>query len=258
MKQWIWIVCLLSLSCSTSPEGRRQMVFVPNEQMEQLGAQSFTEVKKKMAAETDMSTTRYVECVAQHLLRANSAGTNWEIVVFKEESANAFALPGRKIGVHTGLLKVATNPDQLAAVIGHEIGHVLARHGAERVSETMAAQGGLMLLDMILNKGQVGQYPQLMGALGLGIQGLVILPHSRGQESEADILGLRMMAKAGFNPKESLQLWRNMAALGGQKPPEFLSTHPANETRIENLRAHLHEVEGDYKAAASKPQCVKK
>lgn len=136
---------------------------------------------------------------------------SWEVVVFRDNSANAFALPGGKIGVHTGMLKVATSADQLAAVLGHEVGHVIARHGAERVSQAMAAQAGLLVTDLLLetnrNRGTI------MAALGLGAQFGVILPHGRKQESESDDIGQQLMAMAGFDPRESVQLWRNM-----QKP----------------------------------------
>ncbi|MGD8875104.1 MAG: M48 family metallopeptidase, partial [Gammaproteobacteria bacterium] len=163
---------------------------------------------------------------------------NWEVVVFNDSDANAFALPGGKIGVYTGLLKVAENQDQLATVIGHEVAHVLARHSNERVSQKFAVEQGLSLISAIANP-QSGTGQTLMGLLGVGAQYGVLMPYSRIQESEADILGLDLMARAGFDPRESTRLWINMGRAGGGQPPEFLSTHPSHSTRISDLNAHM-------------------
>src|SRR5690625_2956372 len=166
----------------------------------------------------------------------------WEVRVFDQESANAFALPGRKIGIHTVLLEVAVNDAQLAAVIGHEIGHVLAQHSAERMSLQYAAQGGGALLAILL--GEATQEKGLLrAALARGAQYGVLLPYSRIQESEADGIGLELMARAGFDPAEAVALWRNMSAQGGDQPPEFLSTHPSHATRIADLQRQLPQVQ---------------
>ena len=185
------------------------------------------------------------------------AGTRWEVTVFEEESPNAFALPGGKIGVHTGLFTVAENQDQLATVMGHEVAHVLAQHGNERVSTAYATQSGLALVSAMGDPNSATQR-QLMGALGVGAQVGVLLPFSRTQESEADQIGLELMARAGFDPRESTALWRNMAAAGGGAPPEFLSTHPAHGTRIQALEAWtpgaLRLMEQAH-AAGRRPSC---
>ena len=159
--------------------------------------------------------------------------------MFQDDTANAFALPGRKIGVHTGLLKVAKNQDQLATVIGHEVGHVIARHSAERVSDQIAAQIAALGRRARCSARSAIRRARLhglaMAALGVGAQG-VVLKFSRTHESEADLIGLDRMAAAGFDPRESVPLWQNMdAASQGARPPEFLSTHPSPATRIKDL-----------------------
>lgn len=244
------------LACATSPEGRSQLLLIPDEQMAQLGEQGFSELKQKMTIERDVKTNAYVQCVARAILSvADPDNSDWEIVVFKESSANAFALPGRRIGVHTGLLVVAKTPGQLAAVLGHEVGHVLAKHSAERASTAMLSQGGLAALSVALANNEAPKNQMLMAALSMGMQLGVALPHSRTQETEADLIGLRLMSKAGFNPAESVNLWRNMLRAAGGAPPEWLSTHPASERRIETLQAHLPEVTPVFNTTSNRPNC---
>ncbi len=243
-------------ACQTSPTGRKQLVLLPEGQMDTMGAQAFSEMKSKQQVERDPATNAYVKCVADAITRAMGENRQWEVVVFKEDSANAFALPGGKIGVHTGLLKVAQTPDQLAAVIGHEVGHVIAQHGNERVSQSLATQGGLVAASVALKDRTGKSYDLVMAGLGLGAQFGVLLPFSRTQESEADIIGLDLMAKAGYDPHQSVELWKNMAkAAGGAAPPEFLSTHPAPESRIANLESHMGEAESKRRTASAASSC---
>ncbi|NDG84550.1 MAG: M48 family peptidase [Proteobacteria bacterium] len=222
-------------------------------QMNSLGAQSFEEMKKKTPIEHDPKINAYVECIVKPVTEAARGRLDvqsWEVVVFQDPTANAFALPGGKIGVHTGILPVAKTPDQLAAVLGHEVGHVIARHGNERVSEGEAAAIVMGITDLVLNKMDKTKKSVLMASLGLGVQFGFLLPFSRTQESEADLIGLDLMAKAGFDPNQSVNLWENMiAASGGKAPPEWMSTHPASQNRISNLRAHIPEHLADYQAA---------
>lgn len=246
---------LLLAACQTSPTGRKQLAFVSTSQMNEMGTQAFAEMKAKQPIEASSAENRYVRCVANGITAVLPEKREWEVVLFKDDSANAFALPGGKIGVHTGLLKVAKNQDQLATVIGHEIAHVLAEHGKERVSEQMAAQGGLSILGSVIGNPQDPRYNLLMGALGLGAQFGVLLPHSRDQESEADILGLEFMAKAGFDPRQSVELWKNMAAAGGGQPPEFLSTHPSHGTRIKNLERGIPSALEQKEKSGKEPRC---
>lgn len=236
------LVGSLMPACSTSPKGRKQFIIVPDEQMSTMGVQAFQELKSKQETASDPQVTAYVQCVATAI--TGSLGdrehqpASWEVVVFKDDTPNAFALPGGKIGVHTGMLKVAQTPSQLAAVIGHEIGHVIARHGSERISEQFATQGGLAVVQATF-AGKGARYNVLMGALGLGAQFGILLPHSRTQESEADTIGLDLMAKSGFDPRDSVNLWKNMESQSRGQPPEFLSTHPSHGTRIENLESNM-------------------
>lgn len=230
----------ISLSCATSPLGRRQLVLIPDSQMDGMGVQAFQQLKQSTPVEPDSRWNAYVRCVALPLTDAAKgqvSASSWEIVVFKDDTANAFALPGGKIGVHTGLMKVARNDGQLAAVIGHEIGHVIAKHSNERVSEGIVAEGGLAAIGAVTANNPRNK--EIMGLLGVGTQFGVLLPHSRTQESEADLIGLNLMARAGFDPRQSVELWKNMMAAGGSAPPEWLSTHPANSTRIANLQSHI-------------------
>jgi predicted Zn-dependent protease len=222
--------------CATSPTGRTQLMLLPESELNQMGRQAFTNIKEETPVESATTTNNYVQCVAQAITR--EVGGTWEVVVFKDDSANAFALPGGKIGVNTGLLKVAENQDQLATVLGHEVAHVLAHHANERVSQTFAVEQGLGLISAIASP-QSGTGQTLMGLLGVGAQYGILMPYSRVQESEADIHGLDLMARAGFDPRASIQLWKNMSRAGGGQPPEFLSTHPSHSTRISDLAARL-------------------
>ncbi len=232
------------VACSSSPTGRQQLLLFSDQDMSTLGAQSFAQMKQEQKISKDKRTNAYVQCVANAVTQyvpAQAGFKDWEVVVFDSEQVNAFALPGGKIGVYTGLLEVAKNEDQLATVIGHEIAHVLAAHSNERLSQSQLASTGLQITSIALGSSQYAQYQSAtMAALGLGVQYGVILPYGRTQESEADLVGLELMAKAGFDPKQSVELWKNMAkASGGSQPPELLSTHPSHSTRIQDLSTKI-------------------
>ncbi|CAM3795544.1 M48 family metallopeptidase [Vibrio aquimaris] len=232
------------MACSSSPTGRQQLLLFSDQDMSTLGAQSFEQMKQDQKISTNHKTNAYVQCVAKAVtshLPAQAGFKDWEVVVFDSEQVNAFALPGGKIGVYTGLLDVAKNQDQLATVIGHEIAHVLADHSNERLSQSQLTNAGLQITSAALGSSQYAQYQSAtMAALGLGIQYGVLLPYGRTQESEADLVGLELMAKAGFDPTQSVELWKNMAkASGGSQPPELLSTHPSHSTRIQDLSAKI-------------------
>ena len=232
---------LLALACATSPTGRSQLRLFPDAEMAKMGATAYDQMKQEMKVSSDAAANAYVKCVARAVaaeVQGTYAGASWEVTLFEEPTANAFALPGAKIGVHTGLLEVARNQSQLATVLGHEVAHVLAEHGNERVSTQFAAQAGLGFVDTLSGEPSPMK-TQLMGLLGLGVQVGAILPFSRAQEREADQLGLDLMARAGFEPRQSVRLWRNMASAGGGQPPEFLSTHPSHGTRIQDLEARM-------------------
>jgi len=232
----ILLLSVLITGCATSPTGRSQLILLSDSELDQMGKQAFTNLKEETPVDSRITTNHYVQCVADAITR--EVGGTWEVVVFKDDAANAFALPGGRIGVYTGLLKVAKNQDQLATVIGHEVAHVQAHHANERVSQSLAVQEGINVIGAIASP-QSGAGQSMMGMLGVGAQYGILMPFSRIQESEADMLGLDLMARAGFDPRESIQLWKNMAHSGGGQPPEFLSTHPSNSTRISDLVGRL-------------------
>jgi predicted Zn-dependent protease len=223
-----------------------------------MGKQAFQNMKKEEPVDREGRTNDYVSCVARTLLAANGAKPEqWEIVVFDSEEANAFALPGRKIGVYTGMLEVAKTPDQLAAVLGHEVAHVTQQHSNERVSQQLVAEGGMQVASVALG-GKGDTHDVAMAALGVGAHYGVLMPFSRTQESEADVVGLDYMARAGFDPRGAVELWKNMDAAGGDSPPQFLSTHPSHESRIRDLEARLPEALKTYESARAggqTPRC---
>ena len=244
------------LACATSPEGRKQLILVSSDQIDAMGVQSFEQMKQDSPISQDKNIQQYVNCIANKIIphvKQNPNPSAWEVVVFDDDQANAFALPGYKIGVYTGLLKYAKNQDQLAAVMGHEVAHVIAEHGNERVSNQMATQAGLSIAAVLLGTEQDDNTALIMAGLGLGAQYGVILPFSRSHESEADLIGLDLMAKAGFDPKESVTLWQNMAQ-SGLSPPEFMSTHPSSDTRIKQLRERIPQVQPSYQQAINNGQ----
>lgn len=251
-----------ALGCSTSPLGREQLMLVSDSQMDQMGTQAFQQLKSTQPIDQSSTNRSYVQCIVSPLTEAAATQTpvtQWEVVVFKSPDANAFALPGGKIGVYTGILKVAQTDAQLATVLAHELGHVISRHGAERVSQQAGTQLGMAALGAIVsnnpNKGI------LMSLLGVGVQVGVTLPFSRTQESEADLVGLDLMARAGFDPRQSVELWKNMiVASGGSGPPQWLSTHPASENRISTLQSHLPEAIAQFnqaQGAGKAPHCLR-
>jgi len=241
---------LLLGGCATSPLGRHQLMMVPSDKMDEMGVASFNDLKQKTPVTKNAKTSTYVNCIAKAITTELNDGRVWEVQVFEDDQVNAFALPGAKIGVYTGLLKVATTQDQLAAVIGHEVSHVLANHSAERVSQQMAAQGVSQVAGAA-----TGLDPQLFG---MASNVFYTLPGSRGQESEADLLGLDLMARAGFDPRQAVTLWQNMMNAGGNKPPEMLSTHPSDSTRIAQLQERMPKDVPIFESArqnGKRPKC---
>lgn len=256
----LYAALVILSGCATSPLGRTQLVFFPDSEMNRMGVLAFQDIQARTPLEEDPVIRSYVQCVAAAMLQrpgGNAGDSTWEVRVFRQDQANAFALPGRKIGVFTGMLKVTENQDQLAAVIGHEIAHVQARHANERVSTGYLAQSGSQLIAAMAG-GSAQTRSNVMAMLGVGTQVGILLPFGRAQESEADLIGLDLMAKAGFDPRQSIRLWQNMGATAGRKPPEFLSTHPASETRIRQLRQRMPEAIKLYeqaRAAGHHPAC---
>ncbi|QIZ75913.1 M48 family metallopeptidase [Ferrimonas lipolytica] len=251
---------------ATSPTGRDQILMFSADEMRTMGDQSFEQIKQKEKISTDKAINAYVQCVTaaltkpEHLQAIDASQTeSWDLVVFDSDQVNAFALPGGHIGVYTGLLKAAQTPDQLAAVIGHEIGHVLADHGNEQVSRGQATEMGMQMIQVALGATGTPNQDMIMAGLGLGAQYGVILPFGRQQESESDVIGIELMARAGFDPAQSITLWQNMAkASGGSAQPEFMSTHPSHDTRITELSNRQPESQALYKQAQQqgyRPSC---
>jgi predicted Zn-dependent protease len=215
-----------------------------------MGVQSYQEIVGKATVSTDQQATAMVQRVGSRIAAVTDLKYQWEFkLIADDKQANAFALPGGKVAVYTGILPITRDEAGLAAVLGHEIGHVVARHGGERLSQQMGVQTVTQIA-----AGMASSNPatvQLVAAaLGAGAQYGVLLPWSRQQESEADHIGIILMAKAGYDPHASVELWKRMqAAATGQRPSEWLSTHPSEATRIQQLERWMPEAMKDYKPA---------
>lgn len=245
----VFITCAMLNGCAG-------LSVVPDEEVEQMGLQAFADHKAKRPLEDDRLINQSVHCVADAII--DEVGGEWELVVFRDDDANAFALPGRKLGVHTGLLEIAENPDQLAAVIGHEIGHVLLKHSNQRLSQGIIAKELLKFGDIGLAVAGIGGRGFIMRGASLVAELGFLKPFSRSHESEADELGLELMARAGFDPRASVRLWENMQRKTGPSPPEWLSTHPSPESRVRNLQPLIDRVWPVYETALEQgkpPRC---
>ncbi|CAG7857531.1 hypothetical protein MCAMS1_02394 [biofilm metagenome] len=254
---YVLILSTLISACTTSPTGRTQFIMMPDNQVNEMGLQAFDTLKRDKKISYNTQYNQATSCIAQAIVK--EVGGNWEVVVFEDKSPNAFALPGNKIGVHTGMLTLVQNQEQLAAVIGHEIGHVLAKHSNERASQELAVKGGMNILGaMTAPTSALGQLG--FGLLGVGAEYGVLKPWGRTQESEADIIGVDLMAKAGFDPRHSVGLWQRMEqATQGKGNVEFLSTHPSHATRIQDLEQHMPQAMGLFQQAQSmgkQPHCL--
>lgn len=253
---------VILLACATVPiTGRKQLSLIPGSEMLGMSAQQYGTFLKDAKLSKNAADTALVRKVGLNIQRAverymnrhgmadQLAGYKWEFNLVESEEVNAWCMPGGKVVVYSGLLPVTKDETGLAVVMGHEIAHAIAEHGNERVSQGLLAQlGGVALAVAMQDKPQ--QTQQLwMTAFGVGTQFGALLPFSRLQESEADRLGLIFMGMANYNPKAARDFWQRMAAQGGQKPPEFMSTHPSDETRIQKINEHLGEAMKYYKAA---------
>ena len=245
------VLAIAPLGCETVPyTGRRQLQLVSADEEAQMGVQAYQEIVGKQTLSTDTQANAMVQRVGSRIAAVSGVSAQWEFRVIQDDKqANAFALPGGKVAVYTGILPITRDEAGLAAVVGHEIAHVLARHGGERLSQQMGVQTVTQLL-----AGMASSNPatvQLVSAaLGAGAQVGVLLPYGRAQESEADHVGLILMAKAGYDPRAAAELWKRMAeAARGQRPPEFLSTHPSEATRIQQIEGWLPEALTYYRPA---------
>ena len=244
--------------------GRRQLTLIHEDKMDAMGIAAFATLKRDGDLTQDRAINEYVRCVVVAILEVipreyGPDDGRWEVLVFEDPTPNAFALPGGKIGVHTGMLDVATTPGQLAAVLGHEIGHVLLRHGNERMSQAILADAAMQTASVATGAAAPEYQELIVGGLGVGAQFGVLLPFSRKHESEADQVGQIFMAEAGFYPAEAITLWQNMAQMSGEGPAQWQSTHPSDETRIAKLQANLPRAMAQYekaRAAGKDPACT--
>ena len=259
----IIILAVVISACSTTPTGRAQLTLKSDAILAQEGARQMQNIRENAPLVQDRATIDFVACVADAIvgvLDDKDAAMYWELAIVNQPDINAFVMPGGKIVVKAGILSVAQNQHQLAAVLGHEVAHVTAHHANERASRGELTDYGVEVLAYILGGGYynqtAGAYSALSTAATLGLSN----PFSRKQESEADIIGLQYMAKAGFDPRESVELWKNMNAKGETKIPEFMSTHPSGDTRIDSLIQQFSTVLPMYneaKAAGREPNCTR-
>lgn len=236
--------------CATVPyTDRQQIMMVSEEQESQIGATLFAEVKQESKLSGDARINSMVAEVGRRIAAAaEKPEYKWEFAVIEDNSVNAFALPGGKVAFNTGIMPVCQDEAGIAAVMGHEVAHVLARHGSERMSQQQALSiGGVALMAAISGTSPVVR-EGVMQAYGLGSQVGVLLPYSRKHELEADKIGMILMAKAGYDPRQAVSFWERMLARKeGAAPPPFLSTHPSDQKRVEELKGFLPEALKHYK-----------
>lgn len=259
MKALSLFVCCLVIfltACTTVPHtGRSALHLMNNEELANSAAMSFSFLKQETPISTDPTYNAMLSRVGKRIAKVAEPDmpgeVDWEFVVFDDDSQlNAFAMPGGKVAVYTGLFKAARTDDELAVVVGHEVAHVVAGHSNERASQQMLATGGALALGVgtAFTDLDSTERALILAAYGAGASVGVLLPYSRTHELEADEIGLLYAAQAGYNPMAAIDFWERMSAEGGAKPPEFLSTHPADHRRINQLKIQLQEVMPIYRA----------
>lgn len=254
-------ISILFIQCSTVPiTGRKQLDLIPSSQMQSLSYQQYGDFLKTAKLSSDQNNIAMVRRVgkniqsaveryfAQNNMSGELNGYSWEFNLVEDPQVNAWCMPGGKVVVYTGILPITKDETGLAVVLGHEISHAVAKHGNERMSQGLITELGGMALQKALETKPAATQQIFMAAFGIGTQVGVLLPFSRLQESEADHLGLIFMAMAGYDPNQAVPFWQRMSAMStGQKPPEFLSTHPADETRIKDIQKEIPEAMKYYK-----------
>ena len=251
MRILVALILLGAVACETVPiTGRSQLLLVPEGTEVQMGLESYQQILSKAKVSTDARITEQVTRVGLRIAEATGRSDyQWEFKVIEDKQANAFCLPGGKVAVYTGILPITRDDAGLAAVLGHEVAHAVARHGGERLSQQMAVQGLTLAGTQALLAGRDPATIQLVtGVLGAGATVGLLMPWGRAQESEADRLGLIYMAKAGYHPSTARDLWVRMGeASKGREQLEFLSTHPLPATRVAQIEAWIPEALQYYK-----------
>lgn len=252
---------ILYQSCTVVPlTGRKQLSLVPESEMISMSLTSYTDFMKVNHVSSDKKNADLVKEVGSNIqaavikylgdnnLSSRLDGYQWEFNLVKNDSTpNAWCMPGGKVVVYSGILPYTQDNNGLAVVLSHEIAHAVARHGNERMSQELLAQFGSVALNELIKTKPEQTKSIFNGAYGLGAQYGVMLPYSRDHELEADKLGLIFMAMAGYNPQTAIAFWERMSSMGGSKPPEFMSTHPSDATRINKIKAALPEAMTYYK-----------
>jgi len=248
------VLLLLIAACATVPiTGRRQLNLISDGEMNTMSFQQYDQVIAESQLSTDAKATAMVERVGERIQHAVEKyfadrgqsrylkGYDWEFHLIESDQMNAWCMPGGKVAFYTGILPVCQDETGVAVVMGHEIAHAIAKHGSERMSHQMALQmGGIALSEAVSSKPEETQ-ALYMSVFAVGAQYGAMLPYSRQHESEADHMGLIFMSMAGYDPRQAPVFWERMAAGGGQKPPEFMSTHPSDATRVRELNEHMVE-----------------
>lgn len=259
-KTFYWVFLFFFVACNTVPiTGRKQLKLVPNGQLLPMSFEQYTQVLAESELSSNEEQVAMIKRVGEkiqkaaedyykeHKIEKDLEGYAWEYNLIVSEQVNAWCMPGGKVAFYTGILPICEDETGVAVVMGHEVAHALANHGGERMSQGMIAQMGMGTLGAAMGENPTLTKQLLLQSIGMGTQ-LGVLKFSRSNESEADHIGLILMAKAGYNPEAATSFWERMAALsGGQAPPEFLSTHPASETRVADLKALMPEALKYYK-----------
>lgn len=259
------VALTVTACCIVNAEGRRTINLIPKGELYGQAEAAYAEVRKTNRISTDARLNSIVQRVTKRLVAVAERdygawcdGFKWEVELFESPEANAWCMPGGKMGVYTGILPICENEAALAAVMGHEIAHALLEHGNERMSQQLGLAGGLAILDIVTTEEEETKEERekrrlFLGLFGIGADLAVIKPYSRTHESEADRMGLKISAAAGYDPAEAPKLWERMdAASAGQRPPVFFSTHPSPTSRVEALRAQQPSVRPLYEAAPKK------
>ena len=234
------------LACASAPyTGRKQLLLISEAEESQMGKIAYEEGLAEARLSNNADEIALVRRVADRIAAAaDRPDYDWEVRLIEDDkTANAYALPGGKVAVYSGILPITRTEDGLAVVLGHEVAHAILRHGGERVSQGVLVQLGAAAMAAGMRDRDPKVVNVWLNAYGVATGVAVMLPFSRDQESEADHVGLIFMTKAGYEPKEAIAFWERMETAGGDGPPEFLSTHPSHETRIANIRKWLPEME---------------